>query len=158
MDFVITPVPVSELVLQVCNMTGSRATEKGLALSCDGIPDDLTVLGDALRVRQVLTNLVGNAIKFTAAGSVRILASADDRHVRVSVVDTGIGIAAEHQEKLFSAFTQVDTSTTRRYGGTGLGLAICKRLVDGMGGKIGLDSAPGQGSTFWFELPRRHQS
>jgi signal transduction histidine kinase len=123
-------------------------------MSCDEIPQNLAVLGDAQRLRQVLTNLIGNAIKFTAQGRVRIAVVEQPATLTIEVTDTGIGIAAEHQDKLFTAFTQVDASTTRRYGGTGLGLAICKRLLEGMGGTIGLRSAAGEGSTFWFELPR----
>jgi signal transduction histidine kinase/CheY-like chemotaxis protein len=121
------------------------------------------VSGDPGRLRQVLTNLLGNAIKFTDRGEVSldISLAPDDglgtaekiRNVRFAVSDTGIGISAEQRERLFQPFSQVDTSTTRRFGGTGLGLAISRQLVDLMGGDIGLDSAPGHGSTFWFSLP-----
>jgi diguanylate cyclase (GGDEF)-like protein len=117
--------------------------------------------GDASRIRQVLINLVGNAIKFTERGSVtltiecieRIERTDGGRWLRFGVRDTGIGIAAEQQASIFDSFTQADTSTTRRYGGSGLGLAICKQLVKLLGGEIGVVSAPAQGSQFWFTIP-----
>jgi CheY-like chemotaxis protein/anti-sigma regulatory factor (Ser/Thr protein kinase) len=114
------------------------------------------VRGDPARIRQVLLNLASNAIKFTERGGVRIeVGLASTGFVRLSVTDSGIGIAHEQIPKLFQRFTQADSSTTRRYGGTGLGLAISKRLVDLMGGEIGVQSEPGKGSTFWFLLPLR---
>ncbi len=136
-----------------------RAHAQGLELVCRIEPDlPRCVRGDPSRLRQVLVNLVGNAIKFTEEGEVCVLAStlpgpngAPLVHVRVR--DTGIGIPEEARLRLFQAFTQVDCSTTRRYGGTGLGLAISKRLCDLMGGEIGVESAPGKGSSFWFTLP-----
>ena len=112
------------------------------------------VRGDPLRLRQIVTNLLGNAIKFTREGCVVLsLARLDARRMRVEVSDTGIGISAAQQENLFSPFAQADSSTSRRFGGTGLGLSICKQLVELMGGRIGVESWPGQGSTFWFEVP-----
>lgn len=116
-----------------------------------------TFIGDALRIRQVVLNLLANAVKFTDMGSVTASVTALESsdvfmHMRIAIVDTGIGIAVDQQTKLFANFSQVDDSTTRRYGGTGLGLAISKHLISLMGGEIGVTSEPGCGSTFWFSL------
>jgi CheY-like chemotaxis protein/HPt (histidine-containing phosphotransfer) domain-containing protein len=133
-----------------------RAEEKGLELLCEADLDvPLLVRGDPGRLRQILGNLLGNAIKFTAAGEVSVRASlqAQDEEgvlVRFSVRDTGIGIPAEKKIRLFQKFSQVDASTTRHYGGTGLGLAISKQLAEQMGGAIGVESREGAGSEFWF--------
>ena len=116
------------------------------------------VCGDPLRLRQVLTNLLGNAAKFTASGTIVLRARAHDQGLRVEVIDTGVGIPLEQQQALFQPFTQADSSTSRRYGGTGLGLSIVKQLVELMGGRIGIDSAPGRGSTFWIEMPLQARS
>ena len=134
------------------------ARAKGLSLTCVIEPDvPAQVKGDPVRVRQTLVNLVGNAVKFTDRGAItveaRVLRRASSHVVvRVSVMDTGIGIPPERQAGLFESFAQGDDSTTRVYGGTGLGLAICRQLVTLMGGHMGLESQPGRGSTFWFEL------
>jgi PAS domain S-box-containing protein len=133
-----------------------RAQAKGLEMACLIHPDIKSDLcGDPGRLRQVLVNLAGNAIKFTEKGEILIRAesvSETDTHaaIRFSVKDTGIGIPPERQAAIFERFTQVDGSTTRRFGGSGLGLTISKQLVEAMGGQIGLDSEPGVGSTFWF--------
>ncbi|MDQ6727052.1 MAG: PAS domain S-box protein [Actinomycetota bacterium] len=146
-----------ELADDVGRLLGPQARAKGLGLSVSvALEVPIRMTGDPGRVRQVITNLAGNAVKFTDAGDVAIdvsLAEAGDRPlVRVEVRDTGIGIPAADQDRLFESFTQAHASTTRRYGGTGLGLAISKRLAELMGGSIGLDSAPGRGSTFWFTV------
>jgi PAS domain S-box-containing protein len=134
------------------------ATAKGLALTCMIAPEvPAQLMGDPVRVRQTLVNLVGNAVKFTDAGAITVEAKVLRRAsshvvVRVSITDTGIGIPPERQAGLFESFAQGDDSTTRVYGGTGLGLAICRQLVTLMGGHMGVESQPGRGSTFWFEL------
>jgi signal transduction histidine kinase len=150
---------LGEAVENVASLIGHKAAEKGLQLNIDfaaGLPN-LAVIGDPMRLEQILLNLAGNAVKFTAEGSItlccRVVADdSDSLLLRWDVVDTGIGIAAENQEKLFTAFEQADTSITRRYGGTGLGLAISKRLVHMMGGEIGVESEVGKGSDFWFTV------
>ncbi|MDD9943630.1 MAG: ATP-binding protein [Myxococcales bacterium] len=110
-------------------------------------------IGDPNRLRQVLLNLGSNAVKFTERGEVLITAAPIEGGVRCEVSDTGIGVPFETQARIFEPFTQVDTSTTRRFGGTGLGLSVCKRLVEQQGGRIGVESEPGEGARFWFELP-----
>ena len=142
-------------------LLAERAHAKGLELMCRIDPAlPLDVRGDANRLQQVLLNLVANAIKFTARGQVVVevkpesaAASAAEVLVRIVVTDTGIGIAPDAQTRIFDAFSQADNSTTRRFGGSGLGLAISKELVEMMGGAIGVESVPEQGSSFWFTLP-----
>jgi PAS domain S-box-containing protein len=131
------------------------AQAKGLAMELAIDPALPTaVLGDATRIRQIVGNFVSNAIKFTEHGSVRIHASPQHGHVvRLTVSDTGIGIDAGTQRRLFQPFSQADESTTRRYGGTGLGLSICRELARLMGGHVGVRSTPGSGSEFWADLP-----
>jgi CheY-like chemotaxis protein len=146
------PYDLRSLCKDVVALMTPKAAEKDLRLTleyADDLPSQL--LGDSLRVRQVLLNLTGNALKFTSRGGVHIgvrLAHTGD--IKISVTDSGDGIPPEIQQKLFERFTQADSSTTRRYGGSGLGLAICKRLTELMGAKIGVTSEVGAGSTFWF--------
>ena len=142
----------------VCAMIRDKASSKGLELVIDlrGLPPLLH--GDGLRLGQILLNFAANAAKFTESGSIALRAavvSADDNALRVrfEVADTGIGLSPEQQSRLFQAFEQADSSTTRKYGGTGLGLAINRRLVELMGGSIGVSSEPGHGSIFWIEVP-----
>jgi signal transduction histidine kinase/DNA-binding response OmpR family regulator/HPt (histidine-containing phosphotransfer) domain-containing protein len=143
---------------EVADLLADRAQSKGVEMAClisHDIP--LVVLGDPGRLRQILTNVLGNSIKFTQAGEVVLRArlaeeSGDEVTVRFDITDTGIGIPPELQHRLFQPFSQADGSTTRRFGGTGLGLAISKRLAELMGGQIGVESQPGKGSTFWFTV------
>jgi signal transduction histidine kinase len=144
-----------ELVLDVVSATEALAADKRLALEVDVPPDLPHGQGDERRLTQVLINLVSNAIKFTEAGSVSIRAKVEDGDFLVAVSDTGIGIAPEHQERIFEEFQQVDTSSTRKKGGTGLGLAIARRIVELHGGRIWVESTLGQGTTFYFTLPLR---
>lgn len=148
-----------ELLEAVIQLMDRSAQSKGLRLSLNIDPGvRLPVRGDPVRLRQVLSNLVSNAVKFTDRGSITINVrrtgeTAAQHQLRFEVHDTGIGIAPEAQGRLFQAFSQADTSTTRLYGGTGLGLAISRRIVELMTGRIGVESEPGRGATFWFEIP-----
>ncbi|MEJ2404227.1 MAG: transporter substrate-binding domain-containing protein [Candidatus Thiodiazotropha sp.] len=153
------PFFLSEVLDNLVSINAIRAEEKGLELLLQQdlqVPDSL--IGDPLRLGQVLVNLVSNAIKFTETGEVTILVNEIEReaeqvHLKFSVEDTGIGIPQDQVERLFSAFTQLDGSTTRRYGGSGLGLNISQQLVQLMGGHLEVDSTPGRGSRFSFVLP-----
>ncbi|WP_238333491.1 hybrid sensor histidine kinase/response regulator [Luteimonas marina] len=148
-----------ELLEGVLQLMERPAQSKGLRLHMQldaGVR--LPVRGDPVRLRQVLGNLISNAVKFTERGSVTVSLrktgeTAAQHQLRFEVRDTGIGISQAAQSRLFQAFSQADASTTRLYGGTGLGLAISKRIVDLMGGRIGVESEPGAGATFWFEVP-----
>ena len=147
---------LDKLLDNVANLVSEKTTAKGLELVFDIAPDvPRHLVGDSLRMGQVLINYANNAVKFTEQGEVTIILRVQERSEKdlllyCAVKDTGIGLTAEQQSKLFQSFSQADTSTTRKYGGTGLGLSISKKLADLMGGEVGVDSEHGQGSTFWF--------
>jgi signal transduction histidine kinase len=152
-----TPVEIQSLLDDVATLVTERVRAKGLELrvECDDIPSGL--VGDATRLRQALLNYLGNAVKFTERGRIDMRArvlqlGAQDVVLRFEVADTGIGMAAEALDRLFLAFEQADSSTTRKYGGTGLGLAITRHLAKLMGGEVGAESTPGVGSLFWFSV------
>ncbi|MEG3639917.1 DAHL domain-containing protein [Magnetococcus sp. PR-3] len=153
------PFNLDEVLETLASLVSLKADEKGLELIFKRHPDvPSQVKGDALRLNQVLLNLTGNAVKFTDQGEVivaveKVAQKGEQIHLRFSVQDTGLGMDESQRVGLFQAFSQADSSITRRYGGTGLGLAICKRLIDLMGGTIGVESQPEQGSTFYFTLP-----
>ncbi|MFC5372843.1 PAS domain-containing protein [Brevundimonas faecalis] len=153
------PFAVAALAEGAAAIVEAQCAAKGLALAVTVDPETPEVLtGDAGRLRQVMLNFLSNAVKFTGKGGVTMRvggrADGDGRwRLRTEVTDTGIGIPTEKIEQLFERFTQADASTTRLYGGTGLGLAISRRLIEIMGGEIGVESRPGEGATFWFETP-----
>jgi signal transduction histidine kinase/DNA-binding response OmpR family regulator/HPt (histidine-containing phosphotransfer) domain-containing protein len=156
-----TDFSLQQILRDTTRTFAARAREKGLSLDLamdDALPDALR--GDPMRLRQILVNLIGNALKFTSAGGIEVsaFAQADKRgfELHCSVRDSGIGMSPEQQEHIFEAFAQADTSTTRRYGGSGLGLAISVNLVKLMGGRIWVDSAAGEGSTFHFTVHLEH--
>ena len=163
LDLERVPVSLASVIEGVAETLAPAARKKDLALVTYVDPDlPAAILGDPVRIRQVLFNIAGNAVKFTNDGSVKVraeLARFEDGKatIRITVADTGIGIARDVQANLFKPFTQAEASTTRRFGGTGLGLSICRRLAELMGGEIGVESEPGRGATFWFtfvaELP-----
>jgi signal transduction histidine kinase/DNA-binding response OmpR family regulator len=152
------PFEIAPVVSGVADILAAKLKEKRVAFEVFVSPDlDGTFMGDPARLRQVLLNLAGNAVKFTESGSITVTATRIERPgvpwLRVVVKDTGIGIPEAVQPRLFTMFSQADSSTSRRYGGSGLGLAISKRIIDRMGGTIDLESREGEGSTFWFEAP-----
>jgi PAS domain S-box-containing protein len=143
--------PAIEDIKHILNYS---AKQKGLVLKTE-VDETLPkyVFGDPTRLRQILMNLIGNAIKFTSKGDIQIRAYQKNHYTRFEIIDSGIGIPDSSIKNMFKAFTQVDSSTTRKFGGTGLGLSICRELVHAMDGEIGVTSQEGTGSTFWFEIP-----
>ncbi len=153
------PFDVHDCVAAVLKLLRLRAAAKNIDLTSDLDPHiPAQMYGDSVRIRQILTNLVANAVKFTLTGCVhvRLRATAEQTRLRCEIIDSGIGVEEHVRARIFEAFFQADGTTRRRFGGTGLGLTICKQLVEIMGGQIGSDNNnPGPGSTFWFELPLR---
>ena len=150
--------PLAAILDSVADIIRDTAHGKGLVLTIEHGDVPAWLHGDETRLRQAILNFAGNAVKFTERGSIAICAQlldarGDDLQVRFEVRDSGIGLSPEQCRRLFQAFEQADKSTSRKYGGTGLGLALTKRLVELMGGRVGVDSDPGKGSTFWFEVP-----
>ncbi len=158
MDIEPVPFMLDSILENINDMFIDKVTSKQLELLFDVSPNVPTSLvGDSLRLGQVLINLMGNAVKFTERGEILLAIDLIGRHdddvtLKFSVRDTGIGLTQEQQDKLFKSFSQADSSTTRKYGGTGLGLAICKQIIELMGGSIGVDSLHGYGSTFYFTI------
>ncbi len=158
LDMERAPLDLRALVHDVVRLVSVPAQAKGVPVRAVIDPRlPAHIIGDAARIRQILVNLGGNAAKFTERGEITIDVSVLNRRdpdltVRIAVCDTGIGIAPERRAMLFNTFSQVDASTTRRYGGTGLGLSIVKRLAELMGGTVGVESIPGMGSTFWVTI------
>ena len=152
------PFDLAKLILDTARVFQIQAQQKGLSLDCELSPEiPSEVVGDPARLRQILVNLLGNALKFTPAGSVLVRATVESSgpqeiQIGFAVTDTGIGIPPEKQRVIFDPFAQADGSMTRKYGGTGLGLSISMRLVELMGGRMGISSEPGKGSTFQFSV------
>jgi signal transduction histidine kinase len=155
LNLAVTDYSLREVVQAVFTAMEPLAAEKSLTLKAAVPPELPNGRGDERRITQVLLNLVGNAIKFTEAGEVRIEVAADEAGFEVAVADTGPGIAPTDQQRIFEEFHQADSSTTKSKGGTGLGLAIARRIVDLHGGRIWVESQTGHGSTFRFTLPLR---
>lgn len=158
LHLVAAPFNLDGLLAKLVARLEADATAKGLRCHLERDPAlPSRLVGDATRIAQLLGQYVDNAVKFSAAGEILLTARqtasfATGIRLRLEVRDQGVGISAEQQQRLFSAFEQLDMSSTRRYGGAGLGLAVCRRLADLMGGKVGVVSAPGEGSLFWFEV------
>lgn len=158
MDLEQVPVSLTETIESTADLLAARASEKGIELACSlnqNLPP--AIIGDSVRLKQILLNLLNNAIKFTDEGEVVLSASRENKNgtpvIHFEVRDTGIGIPEDRMDRLFKSFSQVDASTTRRFGGTGLGLVITKRLVELMNGEIAVESTPGEGTTFTIDLP-----
>ena len=147
------PMDLRATLLATARLWSDQAATKGVIFinDLDNCPAD--VLGDSARVRQIVFNLLSNALKFTTSGEIRLSVSSNDDEYRIAVMDTGIGIPEEKHEQIFESFRQADTSTTRRFGGTGLGLSICRNLARAMGGDVTVESEPGTGACFTLALP-----
>jgi len=147
-------VDILQIAEDVCELHAASAQSKAIEIGVSCNPEfDYAIKADPTRIRQIISNLISNAIKFTDTGSVRVLIEGASKLIRVSIIDTGIGIHKDNISKLFTSFTQESSSTSRQFGGTGLGLSICKRLVKLMGGQIWVESEEGAGSKFIFEIP-----
>jgi signal transduction histidine kinase/DNA-binding response OmpR family regulator len=159
LEFESIPVHLENCLAEAFALVNTQAEAKGLPIHrfiAENVPP--VVIGDVTRIRQILVNLLANAVKFTMEGAIQVRVTNEappgaEVLLRFEVQDSGIGVPADRQERLFVPFTQVDASTTRNFGGTGLGLAICRRLAETMGGEIGCESEVGRGSTFWFTIP-----
>jgi signal transduction histidine kinase len=148
------PFSPGDVLQEIQSLLRPQAEKKSLELALETDTNaPLLTLGDSHRFRQIFLNLIGNAIKFTEQGSVTIRLAGNATEFLIQVVDTGIGMTPAQQAGLFQAFSQADSSITRRFGGTGLGLVITRRLVELMGGKIGVETEESKGSTFWVTLP-----
>ena len=164
LDLESIPFDLRSCIEEVVDLLAEQAEAKGLELiNLISASTPTALIGDPGRIRQVIMNLMGNAIKFTEKGEVELRVSTFQQHehlvlIRIEVTDTGIGMTEEVQSRLFQSFTQADSSTTRKYGGTGLGLAICKKIVTLMCGEIGVNSSLGHGSTFWVTIPLKRQT
>ena len=145
----------ADLVRAACAVVEPQARQKRIELTCDMPDEPIRMTGDVDKIRQILVNLAGNAVKFTDAGEIRISLTREGTRVRFGVCDTGIGIAHEDIGRLFQPFVQLDAGLTRRHGGTGLGLYISQRLASLLGGAIRATSTPGKGSVFTVTLPVR---
>ena len=156
-DLYIEAIDMVDLILQVKELLGPMAEKKGLSLSSDISSNVVEVKSDKLRVRQILVNLVNNAIKFTEEGSVLIRCKRSGDRLQTEIIDTGIGIDQENIGRLFKPFEQLESGIDRRYEGTGLGLAISKRILENLGGGIEVKSQLGKGSCFSFYLPLKRE-
>jgi two-component system, sensor histidine kinase len=149
------PIQSNQFLDSIHSLLANQALEKGLELNMENRVFGKAFIGDPIRLRQIALNFASNAIKFTSQGSITLRLEVRQRSLRLEVQDTGIGLSKEQQQKLFSDYSQADTSTSRHFGGTGLGLAICKKLALLMEGSVGVQSEPNQGSVFWLEIPWR---
>jgi signal transduction histidine kinase len=154
MDLRFDMVDVKTIIDETVTMTQTLTSEKKIIVGIE-LPENMPkILADKSKLKQIMYNLIGNAIKFTDDdGKIKIRAEINEKIIRISVIDTGIGISLKDQKKLFKPFSQIDSSISRKYEGTGLGLALVKELIESHGGKIWVESEPGKGSNFTFEIP-----